>query len=92
MSALPIQMTYGHYGYYLFEPASVFNKLAETGNRNSGLRIRRKSKSIGKAQAFIDTNPELVEIWECRRLPVVNFACVETQFLNSDLYRFVLIE
>jgi hypothetical protein len=25
-------------------------------------------------------------------LPVVNFACVETQFLNSDLSRFVLIE
>ena len=42
--------------------------------------------------AYSDTYPELVEIWECRRLPVVNFACVETQFLNSDLSRFVLIE
>jgi hypothetical protein len=39
--------------------------------------------------ALIDTNPVLVEIWECRRLQFLNLACVETQFPNSDLSRLV---
>jgi hypothetical protein len=42
---------------------------------------------------FIDTNPELVEIWECRRLSFVNLACVETQFRNYPIFsRLVLTE
>jgi hypothetical protein len=43
--------------------------------------------------AFIDTNPEVVEIWEGRRLPFVNFARVETQFPNYPIFpRLVLTE
>jgi hypothetical protein len=43
--------------------------------------------------AFVDTNPELVDIWECRRLPFVNFAGVEIQFPNYPIFpRLVLTE
>jgi hypothetical protein len=50
-------MTYGHCGNNLFELPSVFNNLAEAGNRNSGPKIRRNWKSIGKHKPLLTIYP-----------------------------------
>src|SRR5271167_2170125 len=51
-------MIYVHCGNNLFEPASVFNKLAKAGNRNSGLRIRASGSQSINTNACIATDYE----------------------------------
>jgi hypothetical protein len=49
-------ITYGHCGNNPLEPASVFNKLAKAGYRNSGLRIRASGSQSVNTRAFVRTH------------------------------------